>query len=141
RAHIIVKKVTDPTGSTQSFDFTTTGTGYAGFSLTDGHQNDSGALKPGSYSVEISAVTGRDLTSSNCDSGTPGSITLAAGQTVTCTFTNTQRAHIIVKKVTYPSGSSQSFDFTTTGTGYSGFSLTDGHQNDSGALKPGSYSV
>ena len=47
---------------------------------------------------------------------------------------------IIVDKVA-PSGGSQSFVFTTTGDGYSGFSLTDAATPNSQDLKPGTYSV
>jgi len=44
--------------------------------------------------------------------------------TVTATF-NAAPAHIIVDKVTSPSGDPQSFAFTTTGGLYAGFALTD----------------
>jgi len=149
RGQIIVDKVTDPSGSTQSFDFTTN---YGdGFSLTDGATpNNSGDLLPssedGTYSVSEGAVAGWDLTSAVCDDGSdPSAIDLGPGETVTCTFTNTlQRGKIIVDKVTDPSGSSQSFDFTTSYG--SPFSLTDAATpNDSGDLLPSSegglYSV
>src|SRR5205823_20171 len=71
----------------------------------------------------------------------PSAITLSAGQTVTCTFTNTKRGHIIVQQATNPSGDPQSFNFTTTGTGYAGFSLIGGGPHASGPLVPGRYSV
>src|SRR5204863_5032032 len=45
------------------------------------------------------------------------SITLAANDTVTCTFTDTKRGQIVVDKVTSPSGDPTSFSFTTTGSG------------------------
>jgi hypothetical protein len=160
RAHIIVDKVTSPSGDPQSFTFVTTGAGYAGFSLTDAATpNDSGALLPGvAYTVSETVPAGWDLTSRVCvetvagaggstfpASGTtqPATITPAAGATITCTFTDTKRAHIIVDKVTSPSGAAQSFDFVTTGAGYAGFSLTDAATpNDSGALLPGvAYTV
>jgi hypothetical protein len=142
RGNIIVKKVTHPSGSTQSFNFTPSW--GSGFSLQDGQSNDSGLLVPGGgYSVSESAVTGWDLTSATCDNGdSPSNITLAAGATVTCIFTNTQRGHIIVKKVTNPSGSTQSFTFTPSYNGGTTFALSDGGSNDSGLLLPGSgYSV
>jgi hypothetical protein len=141
RGTIKVDKVTDPTGSTQVFNFTSN---YgAGFSLTDASTpNDSGLLVPGTYNVAETPVTGWTLTSATCSDGSPvTAIDLGAGETVTCTFNNQARGHIIVTKQTDPDGSSQVFDFTTTGTGYAGFSLTDGNSNDSGALAPGAYSV
>ena len=50
------------------------------------------------------------------------------GETVTCTFTNTQRGKIIVEKQTLPDGSSQSFEFDPSYG--ANFFLTDGQQND-----------
>jgi hypothetical protein len=143
-ANIIVKKETDPDGSDQLFDFTPTGYGSA-FQLKDGQQNDSGALDPGTYSVAETVPAGWELKSTSCvsskgDTETAANISLQAGETVTCTFTNEQDANIIVKKETDPDGSDQLFDFTPTGYG-SAFQLKDGQQNDSGALDPGTYSV
>lgn len=146
QGNIVVDKVTDPTGSTQSFEFSSS---YgAGFNLTDaGTPNDSGLLTAssvaGTYSVVESAVTGWDLTTATCDDGSdPGAIDLGPGETVTCTFTNTiQRGNIVVDKVTSPLGSAQSFDFVTN-YGSGGFSLTDGAApNDSGDLLPTSESA
>jgi hypothetical protein len=138
--NIIVDKVTDPAGSSQSFDFVTS---YApgGFALTDTDTpNDSGPLPTGVYSVSETAVPGWDITKVECSDGSPASaIDLGAHETVTCTFTNTQRGNIIVKKVTDPSGSAQVFGFTSN---YGpAFGLTDGQQNDSGLLVPGKYNV
>jgi hypothetical protein len=84
---IVVKKVTEPSGSTQSFAFTAS---YAsgGFSLKDGQSNTSGALAAGTYSVSETAVPGWH-SSASCSDGSPVSqISLTAGETVTCTFTN-----------------------------------------------------
>ena len=140
RGNIIVKKVTDPKDSTQLFDFEASYDGD-GFQLKGGEQNDSGALVPGTYSVSETVPTGWDLTDASCSDGSaPSKIELAAGETVTCTFTNVQRAKIIVKKVTNPTGSSQVFDFEASYDA-DGFQLKGGEQNDSGALVPGTYSV
>src|SRR5215469_13935044 len=107
--HIIVQKHTNPSGSLQSFAYTTTGTGYTGFSLTDGGSNTdggtppAGGLTPGTYTISENAVSGWVLTSRTCSltttgsgtstfpaSGTtqPASITLGAGDTVTCVYNN-----------------------------------------------------
>src|SRR3989475_4072571 len=69
------------------------------------------------------------------------SITLAANDTVTCTFTDTKRGQIVVDKVTSPSGDPTSFSFSTTGTGYASFSLTDAATPNGQTLNPGAYSV
>jgi uncharacterized cupredoxin-like copper-binding protein len=116
--------------------------------LKNGGSNDSGALLPGNYSVAETVPAAWDQTpAASCSDGAttyqPSAITLAAGKTVTCNFTNVQRGHIIVNKTTNPSPdpTDTSFAFATTGTGYSGFSLKNGGSNDSGALLPGNYSV
>ena len=142
---IIIKKLTDPSGSQQSFTFTPSYNNGATFQLSDGQSNDSGPLAAGQYSVMESVPQNWVQTSATCDNNnTPDAISLAAGQTVVCTFKNTQNGNIIVNKVTVPAGSTQSFTFTTTGTGYNGFSLTGANgsnSNDSGPLAPGLYSV
>ncbi len=143
KGHIIVDKVTLPSGDLQSFNFTTGGTGYVNFSLTDAAAPNDQTLDAGSYSVSEPAVAGWASDGGVCDGqgNTPASITLAAGQTVHCTFTNTKRGRIIVDKVTNPAGSSQSFAFTTTGTGYNGFSLTDAAAPNNQSVVPGAYTV
>ena len=145
RGNIVVDKVTDPAGSTQSFGFTSN---YGdAFSLADGDTpNDSGDLLPSSeatsYNVAEGDVAGWDMTSATCtgEGNTPASINLQPGETVTCTFNNMiQRGNITVDKVTDPAGSLQLFGFTTN---YSEpFSLADGDSpNDSGDLLPTSES-
>ena len=102
RGTIIVDKVTDPAGSLQSFDFVAT---YGNFSLADGDApNNSGPLLPSSesstYSVVETPVPGWNLASATCSDGSdPGAIDLAPGETVTCTFTNTQNPVINLAKV------------------------------------------
>jgi choice-of-anchor C domain-containing protein len=85
---IVVKKVTN-VGTEQSFGFVTTGTGYVSFDLTNGGSNDQ-SLAPGDYTVSEASTSGWTSDGGVCDHGTPGSITLTAGEIVTCTFTNTQ---------------------------------------------------
>jgi CSLREA domain-containing protein len=109
---IVVRKQTLPAGSRQSFAFTASYSAI-GFSLSDGQSNTSAALAPGSYSVSETPVPGWD-SSATCSNGSPASnIDLGAGESVTCTFTNTQRGKAkVVKTVSgaAPSGS-QSFAF------------------------------
>ena len=154
RGHIIVDKVTLPSGDTQNFAFTTMGSGYTGFNLTDAAAPNDQELVPGTYSVTETVPAGWDLTGLSCTdpSGAPAiagnkaTINLAAGETVHCTFTNTKRGSIQIVKDAVPNDA-QDFAFTTTGTGISAFNLDD----DSNAtlpnsktfsnLIPGSYSV
>ena len=141
KAKIIVKKVTVPSPSTQSFSFTAS-YNASGFSLQDGGSNDSGFLAPGSgYSVAETPVTGWDLTSSTCDNGnSPSSINLNPGDVVTCTFTNTQRGTIVIKKVTVPSPDPTGSTFTFTPGGQIGttsFGLQNGGSKTYLNIKPG----
>ena len=138
---IIVKKETDPAGSPQIFTFQASWTG-SDFDLSDGQSEHSGALAPGTYSVSELPVSGWTQTSATCDDGSsPGSISLQAGETVTCTFYNEEDpGQIIVKKETDPAGSPQIFTFQASWTG-SDFDLSDGQSEHSGALAPGTYSV
>jgi len=138
---IIVQKQTDPDGHPQSFAFEAS-YDEGGFSLSDGEQDDSGELLPGMYSVSESVPASWDLTAATCSDGSdPSEIELSAGENVTCVFTNTlQRGSIIVQKQTDPDGHPQSFAFEAS-YDEGGFSLSDGEQNDSGELLPGTYSV
>jgi uncharacterized repeat protein (TIGR01451 family) len=83
----------------------------------------------GTYSVTEGALPANfDLTSLQCvetggDGGstpsTPtltatGSIDLDAGETVTCTYTNTKRGTIVIVKDTVPAGHEQNFSYTST---------------------------
>ncbi len=140
--NIIVDKITDPSGDPASFEFDPSW--GANFSLTDqGAPVDSGDLKFGKYSVAELAKAGWDLTNAECTGGnTPDEIDLQPGETVTCTFTNTKRGHILVDKVTVPGGDPQEFTFTPSYNGGQTFKLTDASpKNDSGALVHGTYSV
>ncbi|GBE22218.1 hypothetical protein BMS3Bbin01_01587 [bacterium BMS3Bbin01] len=116
--------------SPSPFDLTTTGTGLAG--------SDSrlfAELPAGTYDVAEGAPGANwVLTSAACsDKSDPSAIGLGAGESVTCTFTNTftpPPGSITVVKVTegavgtfgFSSGSlsPSSFDLTTTGTGLAG---------------------
>jgi hypothetical protein len=142
---IKVKKVTDPNpdSTDTSFSFTAGGgLSPSSFSLKNGGTQTYNGVNPGSgYSVAETVPSGWDLTSATCDDGSPvTNIDVSAGETVTCTFNNRARGHIIVKKLTNPAGSSQSFEFDPSYSG-TNFFLTDTQTNDSGALAPGTYSV
>ncbi|MEI2643979.1 MAG: beta-propeller fold lactonase family protein [Candidatus Nanopelagicales bacterium] len=114
-SHIILKKETNPaTDTTTEFTFDPS------WSSDDITLKNKGikdtVLDPGTYSVVEKPLTGWDLTSATCDDGSPVSaIDLAAGETVTCTFTNTQRGTITIRKRTDPVNSPVSFTMTPTG--------------------------
>ena len=159
RGTIIIEKQTTPAGGT-GFGFTHDIGGGGSFSLDDGSPPKTFSdVLPGPYTVtEDDPTPAFDLTSITCDDGSSAipstwyvvtrtaTINLDPDETVTCTFTNTQRGHIIVDKVTNPSGDPQSFDFTLIGGPSNlnqSFSLTDTTTpHDSGPVLSGSgYNV
>ncbi|MCI0633519.1 MAG: hypothetical protein L0206_06335, partial [Actinobacteria bacterium] len=140
RGQIIVEKQTNPDGDPQVFDFSASYDGD-GFSLADGQSTDSGDLDPGTYSVSENVPAGWDLLSAVCsDQSQATAISLQAGETVTCVFTNEKDASIVVEKQTNPDGDPQSFHFDASYDA-GGFDLVDDQQSDSGDLDPGTYSV
>jgi len=103
KGKIIVDKATDPCGSSQSFDFLVTGSGYQNFSLTDAAAPNEQQLVPGNYTISETMPTGWELTSAVCQGSVPGipsswmsvynpgdTLNLAPGEIINCTFTNTK---------------------------------------------------
>jgi hypothetical protein len=149
----------------QDFGYTTTGSGLSSFSLDDdadptlSNTRTFTDLVPGSYSVtETLPVTGWDLTGLSCvstnGSSTTGtstgtgvaSITLGAGDSVTCTYTNTKRGHVTVHKTENGGVPTSAYTFRLTGGPDSvnitrTTSSTNGGNLDFGLLKPGSYTL
>jgi plastocyanin len=139
---VVVDKVSDPAGDVTRFEFAASW--GVNFWLADGDAPyDSGWLLPGSYAVgEVNLPAGWVLTSAVCSDGSqPAAISLAPGETVTCTFVNRlERGRIVVDKVSDPAGDATVFEFAPSWG--AGFVLTDaGLPVDSGELLPGSYAV
>ncbi|TAK77192.1 MAG: hypothetical protein EPO16_05940, partial [Dehalococcoidia bacterium] len=129
----------------QDFAFTTTGTGPAAFTSGFSEDDDADGTLPatrtftfdgtqlGAKTVTESLTSGWTLTNLVCSAGTvnigtrTASVTLAAGDAVTCTFTNTQDATLTIVKDAVPNDA-QDFAFTTTGTGPAAF--TGGFSED-----------
>ena len=119
RGRIIIDKVTVPSGDSQSFAFTLTGGPSSlnqSFNLTDAATpHDSGTVLPGSgYSAEETVPAGWKLQSATCSDGSPvTNIDVAAGETVTCTFTNKKLGTVVVNKAVngQPLTSGQSYTF------------------------------
>ena len=148
---IIVEKQVNPNTDLTSFEFDPSWSNV-NFSLSHGQQNDSGyTLVPGSYSVSETVPAGWSM-SSSCISSTGGTETIAnislqAGETVTCTFTNSLEASLtIVKAGTPQAGSGANFD-PGDGIEQNNFSLDDDpntalvNSQVFSALAPGTYSV
>lgn len=146
RASITVVKNT--AGGNGTFDF---GGPSGAFQITTSGgtgQAVLGNLVPGSYSVTESVPTGWDLTNLSCvdpsggttTAGATASIALAAGENVTCTFTDTKRGTIIVQKQVF--GTDATFNFT----GSQAFSITTagGVGQDAttfASVAPGPYTI
>ncbi len=129
-AFIVVDKVTDPADELDVFGFDASWiVGDDDFQLADTTEPfTSDDLDPGNYSVAELDADGWDLTDTTCvssigDTETADDIELDAGETVTCTFTNTERGTIAIVKNADPEDP-QDFSFSA-GTGIGGVSTTD----------------
>jgi plastocyanin len=121
RGHIIIEKDAVPDNS-QEFTFNNNfGNGNpSAFGLVDdsttGLPSFDAEVLPGKYSVSEDEVAGWKTDSIVCNNGeTYDDIDVAAGETVTCTFTNEKLASITLVKNTV--GGNGDFDFDATGTG------------------------
>ncbi len=140
-ATVRIVKEANPEGA-QLFDFALDGSdwGAASVQLKDDGASDNFADYTfvagefGTKSITETVPNGWTLTSASC-AGTTGtpisdgvSFPVAAGDEITCTFTNVKGASLTIVKVTDPDDSgADNFDFTTSGSGMSNFTLdTDG---------------
>ncbi len=105
-ATVVVDKVTDPAGDPTAFDFQ--------FGPLDGDATDFalsdtdapevfGGLAPGDYLLDELVPDGWLLTDVTCSTeqftdGTQTTITVAAGDVVTCTYTNSGRGDLVIDK-------------------------------------------
>ena len=137
-ATIVLKKRTVPAGDPATFSFSGDLSGTIG---------DGGTITrnvaPGQYTTSEAVPTGWKLTQISCDdAGSSGDITsgtttynVAAGQTVTCTYTDTKLATLIVKKLTAPTSATTTFPFTGDAAG----TIGNGQSITVGNLVPGTY--
>jgi hypothetical protein len=148
---IVVTKQALPDGSPQQFTFDGSWSGVGtDLTLSDGQSGDSGFIAPGTYSVaETNIPAGWDLSSATCSDGSPiTAISVAADETVTCTFTNTQRGTIVIVKNSGVAAGTFAFNQTwTSGTGVTTpFGITTVAPGNTGQqqfdnVAPGSYKV
>jgi Prealbumin-like fold domain len=155
---IIIHKVVDGV-SDGTFQFTSETLGDFPITTDQGvGSEDFLNLVPGTYDVAESPITGFDTTNLVCVDGSGGTtvdlanysaaIDLAPGETVECTFTNTERGKILVDKETEPDEFDKDFEFVFAGGGQPDqeFTLNDSTDDEgdpwsSGLITPGSYSV
>ncbi len=136
-SQLTVRNDLQPATDTPLFDFDLDGTT---FQL--GHESRTFVVTPGeAHAVTAAVPDGWERTAATCDNGdAPAAVTLAAGEQVNCTFSHRKLGRIVIEKQTLPDGVAQAFVFAAGYAG-DGFSLSDGQQNQSDLLSPGSYAV
>ncbi len=146
---IRAKKQTDPDGTSDLFDFTDTIESPNSFQLADDDMKTFENVLAGTYTItEGDPTPDFDLTgiqfSDGNSTGDLGALTatirLEPNETVTCTFTNTQRGTIIVEKQTSPPGEGP-FDFTDDIESPNSFQLNDLGTKTFNYVVPGTYTV
>ena len=123
-------------GSGSGFEFNQTIDGTGNFTLDNGGSKQFDAVLPGSYTVteqdptaggyELSGITCDDTNSTVDVANRTASINLENGETVTCTFTNTEEDTVTIEKVVVPAGVPGSFSFSQTLDGSGDFTLSGG---------------
>lgn len=137
-AKIILVK--NAVGGNDTFDFDATGAGLpADIDLTTvagtASQTFENLDPDNTYTIAENAPAGWVKTSATCDNGDPlTAITPSAGEVITCTFSNTKYATIIVKKTMV--GGTDGFNFTGD---VSGAINANGATLSVGNLLPGTY--
>jgi len=137
--------IKDAGGDTEPFTF---GGSFGSIQVAQGTPWDSGSLNPGGYAVteQLSpdqVAAGWQLSAATCSDGSdPGAISLAANETVTCTFVNVRVAGpagslTIIKQTTPAGGEGFGFDAGSLGT----FTLDDGGSLVFNELAAGAYTV
>ncbi len=139
--------VNDNGGTATLANFTLTADGAGTNDLTGTSPVDSGTgLQAGSWALSETSLYGYTASAWACVGGTQSAsnISVGIGGEATCTITNNdQPGKIIVIKNAKPAQGN--FAFTTTGTGYNGFTLTgattnNGNRNEQ-TLDAGTYTV
>jgi hypothetical protein len=117
-----------PDGGAGKFEFTVAGTLYnnATNGYGDGEGTDFITLNAGDVIISETAHSGTTLTDYTAElacgtkavapnNGSSGTVNLAYGDEVTCTFTNTRNATLDIEKISI--GGTGKFDFSGTGAG------------------------
>ncbi|HRD65941.1 MAG TPA: IPTL-CTERM sorting domain-containing protein [Candidatus Competibacter sp.] len=113
-------------GGDATFAFTSTVSGHSSFNLTTANGTAASTfsdVKPGTYTVQEQPLAGWDSVSAQCSNGNkPDAVTLAAGQTVTCTFTNARKGTLVIRANT--KNGDATFDFASRTLPQAAFALT-----------------
>ncbi len=120
-AYLTINKVCDPVSDTGLFNLKIDGTTY-GADKPCGGSAGPVLVTPGTHTVSETAGTGTNLT--NYDSviggacAANGSVTLAGGESKTCTITNTRKPTLTVNKACAPGTDTGLFNLKIDGTTY-----------------------
>ena len=132
---IVIDKVTNPSGDAQLFTFNPSW--KSSFTLADATTVDTSTVGPDTYSITETPVADWTQTSATCSDGSLiSAINVAVGETVTCTITNTKKAHVTIVKETDPIGDLTEFSFS--GSLGEGVDLQDGEDQEF-MVTPGTY--
>lgn len=130
-------------GGDGSFDFTFTGQGLPENGQTLTTENGTKEVifenldQDNTYSIAEIVPEGWELTSSTCSADTPGNITPNAGQTITCTFTNSKLPTLTLEKTVITNNGG-----TATKADFQGFiNGTEAEWDTAYTLQPGSYTA
>lgn len=156
---IIVKKTLEPDGPTE-FPFEVRKDDIllpaddGEFDLGDDGMKTLDNLVPGTYNInevafEIGFGSGFIFGGASCDNGVsiPAGnvynldVTVAAGQTIICEFTNYENSNIIIAKETIPDGDDEKFHFTSSHPALDGNEISDGQSFNFTEFVPGTYTV
>jgi hypothetical protein len=145
--HLRKVVVNDNGGTATVADFPLTADGTGANDLTGTSPVDSGpGLQADTWALSETGPAGYSNAGYVCVGGVQlgQSITVGIGGSATCTITNDDRpGTIIIRKFTNPAQSPTQFTFTTTGSGYAGFSINGvtGTNTNSQTLNAGNYSA
>ncbi|HRX62944.1 MAG TPA: IPTL-CTERM sorting domain-containing protein, partial [Candidatus Competibacter sp.] len=105
--------------------FTSTVSGHSSFNLATASGTATSTfanVEPGTYTLQEQPLTGWDSVSAQCSNGNkPDAVTLSAGQTITCTFTDARKGALVVR-VTTDNGDA-TFAFTSRTLPQTAFNL------------------
>src|SRR5207249_3968530 len=107
-----IKIVKNTVGGDDTFNFTSNfGVSAITTNSNTGSQTVNNLSAGSSYNISEQAKTGWDSGTFSCDHGTAAAIQVLAGQTTTCSITNTQQGSIKIVKNTV--GGNDTFNFTS----------------------------
>jgi hypothetical protein len=140
---LIVNKACNPANDTGKFDIKVDGDTKA-TDVTCGGTTGSISVPVGSHNITESAGTGTDGSSYYATFGgacnSSGAVTLAAGETKTCTLTNTRKAYLTVNKACSPTGDPGKFNLRVDGV-TKGTDVACGGTTGTVGVFPGTHTV